>query len=117
MKAKNPGRTPVYDPSMKVAAATEYLTGNQSLKELGIKYGVPTNTISHFVRWYRKHYAGGKVVQPQAAQGATGNEKQLSIQLKEANLKIAGLEMLIEIAQKELGVDIIKKPGTKQSPK
>jgi hypothetical protein len=39
----------------------------------------------------------------------------MSKQLKEANLKIAGLEMLIETAHKELGVDMVKKPGTKQS--
>jgi len=44
-------------------------------------------------------------------------DKQLSKQLQEANLKIAGLEMLIETAQKELGVDIVKKYGTKQSLK
>ena len=34
--------------------------------------------------------------------------------LKEANLKIAALEMLIENAGKELGVDLVKKLGTKQ---
>lgn len=118
MKAKKLGRSPVYDPSMKVAAATEFLTGNQSLKELGLKYGVPTNTISHFVRWYRKHYVGGRVVQPPAAaQDDTANEKQLSKQLKEANLKIAGLEMLLANASKELGIDVAKKFGTKQSSK
>jgi hypothetical protein len=50
-------------------------------------------------------------------QGVTAGEKELSQQLKEANLKIAGLQMLIEIAQKELGIDIVKKPGTKQSSK
>ena len=37
--------------------------------------------------------------------------------LKEANLKVTALEMLIENASKELGVDLIKKFGTKQPKK
>jgi len=45
----------------------------------------------------------------------TQNKEQISKQLKQANLKIAGLEMLIETVQKELGVDFVKKPGTKRS--
>lgn len=42
------------------------------------------------------------------------DKQSLAKQLKEANLKIAGLQILIETAQKELGIDIAKKPGTKQ---
>src|SRR6185436_399053 len=118
MKAKKSGRTPVYDNSMKVAVAREFVTSNLSYKELGIKYDVSADTVGHFVRWYRKHYPDGTVAEPPGT-GQTGSasEKQLSQQLKQANLKIAGLEMLIEIDQKELGIDIIKKPGTKQSSK
>jgi hypothetical protein len=42
------------------------------------------------------------------------DKEQILKQLKDANLKVTGLEMLIETAQKELGIDIVKKPGTKQ---
>jgi transposase-like protein len=118
MKRKSSGRSPVYENSLKVAVAREYLTSNLSHKELGEKFNVPRETVRHFVRWYQKHYPNAEMPQESVAvQSDTTNEKQLVQQLKEANLKIAGLEMLIEIAQKELGVDIVKKPGTKQSPK
>lgn len=118
MKSKKSGRTPVYDNSLKIAVAREYLTSNLSYKELSVKYDLSTNTIAHFVSWYREHYPGGVILEPpDTVLTGAENEKQLSRQLKEANLKIAGLEMLIEIAQKELGIDIIKKPGTKQSSK
>jgi transposase-like protein len=40
--------------------------------------------------------------------------KQLESALKNAELKILGLETLINVAEKELKVDIRKKPGTKQ---
>ena len=54
----------------------------------------------------------GKVEQPGVS--TDPEKKQLLKQLKDANLKVAGLEMLIESAQKELGIDIVKKSGTKQ---
>jgi hypothetical protein len=47
----------------------------------------------------------------------SATQKSLTHQLKDANLRIAGLEMMIEIAQKELGIDIRKKSGTKRSQK
>jgi hypothetical protein len=37
MKGKSSGRSLVYDNSLKVAVAREYLTGNLSHKELGEK--------------------------------------------------------------------------------
>jgi hypothetical protein len=38
-------------------------------------------------------------------------------ELTEANLKITALQMLIENASEELGVDLVKKFGTKQPDK
>jgi transposase-like protein len=119
MQLKNRGRTPLYDNAFKVAVAREYLTGNSSYSFLAKKFDLPgSKTVNGFVRWYRKNYAEGpgqqQVKDRQSAREASDNDP-LSKQLKEANLKIAGLEMLIETAQKELGIDIVKKPGTKQS--
>lgn len=118
MNTKKQGRRPVYPNNSKIAIAREYLTGNLSYRDLANKYGIGCDTIRHFVQWYKKHYPDGIVVQPSTDPLVTlENDKQISKQLKQANLKIAGLEMLIEIAQKELGIDIVKKPGTKQSPR
>ena len=118
MQLKKQGRTPIYENALKVAVAREYLTSNSSYRFLAKKYDLPgPKTVNGFVRWYKKTSS----VKPDAPVKDTGsvpdnsNENQISKQLKEANLKIAGLEMLIATAQKELGIDIIKKPGTKQS--
>jgi TolA-binding protein len=43
--------------------------------------------------------------------------KALQQQLQEAQLKIAALETMIEIAEKQFKIEIRKKPGAKQSPK
>lgn len=121
MNTNKQGRTPVYDNSLKIAIAREYLTGNLGYGALAEKHGITSlATVRHFVRWYKKHYPGS--LQSSDASfnkmnSTSSEDSDVTQQLKEANLKIAALEMLIEIAQKELGIDIIKKPGTKQSSK
>jgi hypothetical protein len=45
----------------------------------------------------------------------SNTDKDLQNQLDAANLKVEALERLIEVARRELGIDILKKPGTKQS--
>ena len=115
MNTKNQGRESVYDSSLKIAVAREYLTGNLGYGALAKKYNVALVTVRHFVKWYKKHYPDG--VESVQERNDNSADKQLSKELKEAHLKIAGLEMLIEIARKELGIDIIKKSGTKQLPK
>lgn len=116
MDTNKRGRTPVYDNAFKVAIAREYLTSELGKGALGKKYGLSTKTVDGFVRWYRKRYADQieQLDKDKPEEANNLNAAQLLKQLKESNLKIAGLEMLIEVAQKELGVDIIKKPGTKQ---
>jgi len=118
------GRPIIYESSFKIALAREYLTSNLGYKTLAKKYGLEKHhTLIHFVKWYKKNYTdAGEPIQQQAqavvaAKPRSGDDKQLTKQLKEADLKIAGLEMLIENAQKELGIDIVKKSGTKQSHK
>jgi transposase-like protein len=121
MKKKSEGSKTKYPNSFKIAIALEYLSGNLSSKELGEKYDLPHKDAAHyFVRWYKEHYPNG--VEPGEAVAEipleiSATHKGLASQLKDANLKIAGLEMMIEIAKKELGIDIRKKSGTKQSPK
>jgi hypothetical protein len=47
---------------------------------------------------------------------AVGGEiKRLQEQLAEANLRIAALNTLIDVAEEQLNINIRKKPGAKQS--
>jgi len=118
MNTNKQGRVPTYGNAFKIAIAREYLTGNLGYGTLAKKYNLPlAKTVEYFVKWYKKNYPENGLPLPLAQQhpdNDTGN-KHVSKQLKEANLRIAGLEMLIETARKELGIDIVKKPGTKQS--
>ena len=113
---KQQGREDVYDPVFKIAIAREYLTTSLGFTKLAKKYNLPSEaTARHFLRWYRRKYPNGTVEE-------TVEVKDIEMpavdkELKEANLKITALEMLIENAGKELGVDLVKKFGTKQSKK
>ena len=111
---KKQGNTPLYEASFKVALAREYLIGNLGYGGLAKKYNIPSSTVADFIKWYRKR-SPDIATDTSPLPVTTQEDKSLEKQLKEANLKIAGLEMLIEIAGKELGVDIVKKLGAKQS--
>lgn len=106
-KRKNVGK---YATPLKIAVAREYLTSELGYKGLGIKYGIPTSSVCDFVKWYREKYGDGTEGTP----GAEGVDKG---PMDEANLKITALEMLIANASKELGIDLVKKFGTKQPKK
>jgi transposase-like protein len=100
-----------YDNQLKVAIAQEYFSSDLGYGSLGKKYNIPTGTIQDFVRWYRNKYPGGFIEQIQSDQPGPTTD------LQEANLKVTALQMLIENASKELGIDLVKKFGTKQSKK
>lgn len=113
---KRKGRDHVYDPTMKVAIVQEYFNSDLGYTKLAHKYGLPGGaTVRHFVRWYKEKYPEGASTDG----NITDNQSNTSIskEIKEANLKVMALQMLIENASKELGIDLVKKFGTKQSQK
>lgn len=117
MNTNKQGKPLKYENSFKIAVVREYLTSNLGYGLLAKKYNLSgPDVVRNFVRWYKKKYAENIQEENKANAMAPGDVtiKQALKQLKQANLKIAGLEMLLETAQKELGIDIIKKPGTKQ---
>jgi transposase-like protein len=117
MDTNKRGKPLIYDRAFKIAIAREYLTSDLGYGALAKKYNLPlAKTVDYFVKWYKKNYTE-EVQQPCTTEDSLSgslNSTEVSKQLKEANLKIAGLEMLIETAREELGIDIVKKPGTKQ---
>lgn len=111
-----------YPADLKITIAREYLTGELGYGQLGKLYGYNADTIRSFVDWYKKHYPQPEPPsdlqeKPNTSQSEPSADKELSKKLAQANLKIAALEMLIENANKELGYDIGKKPGTGRSSK
>jgi transposase-like protein len=115
------GRLPVYDQSFKIAVVREYLTGEYSLAQVGAKHNLSKDTVHNFIQWYNKQCPEPPL--PEVIQESGSETKpertraELEKELAYANLKITAFEMLISIAEKELGVDIRKKPGSKPSTK
>jgi transposase-like protein len=118
-KGSKGGRLTIYDDSFKISVAREYLTGEYSMLQVARKYGLAESTMYHFMRWYKKHSVVLKE-EPQSSSLSDDSSKtalELAKELAYAKLKITALELLISNAEREMGVDIVKKPGTKPSGK
>ena len=127
IKQKSVGRDATYDDAFKLAVVSEYLKGELGFRKLAAKYGLPGgSSVEAFVNWYKKHYPNTALdttlsqqsqqqaaLKPQATNSA--REAALQKELEDARLKIAALETMIAIADKELGTSILKKSGAKQS--
>lgn len=109
-------RPPVYEESFKTAVAKEYIEGSLSFNQLARKYNLPSgDTARYFVRWYKQwlEQQAFRSLEPVT----DGKSTEVEQQLQQANLRITALEMLIQNAEKEFGIDIAKKSGTKQQGK
>lgn len=114
-KGSKGGRIAIYDESFKIAVASEYHIGGLSVLQLAQKHGLEEKTIYHFLRWYKHHQLTLGVEKPSAI--ASADTTDLANELAYAKLKITALELLISNAEREMGVDIRKKPGSKRSAK
>lgn len=89
------------------------------MRKLGNTYGCSHMTIS---RWLMAHKKSGKKQPLQfSAAGLSSEEaiptdiKELQEALRQSRLKIELLEAMIDIADEQLGTEIRKKAGTRQS--
>jgi transposase-like protein len=115
------GRIPTYDPSFKIAVVREYLTGGYSESQVAKKHNLSDKTMNYFVHWYKRNYPEPSIVAtvevPKPEKLSGRSQAELEKDLAYANLKITALEMLISTAEREMGVDIRKKSGSKLSTK
>lgn len=98
-------------------AAYKIITGESAVDELARSMQIASNTVSGWVRKYRKdvQQKPPSTTKEKSKEQPTGTiDKAQQKELEELRLKVAGLEMMIDIAEKELKIDIRKKPGTKQ---
>jgi len=113
-KGSKGGAPPMYEESFKIAVAREYLSGEYSQSQLARKHGLRSgDVVAFFVRWYQKNQQQRQGQGDSIPAASCDTDQQLAHELRMANLKITALEMLIKNAEKELGVDIRKKSGTK----
>ena len=118
-KIKKEGRTPMFTTDLKIAICRDYLTSSLGYGKLAVKYNLKSvSTVRSMVKWYRAKF-------PDTVETASTDVTERPVvvaslvdqALKEANLKVMALELLIANINKEVGFDVIKKFGTKQSPK
>lgn len=106
-----------YSDAFKMMVVQEYEQGILNKDQLQLKYGIGGN--SRVLYWCRKfgklHYPkkginiGRPMKDPQKQR-----IKELERQLAEEKLKVIAYEKLIEIAEREEGISILKKDAAKQ---
>ena len=115
----------------------EYLATGCGYRQLAAKYGISRTVISRWVLVYqevhnlpatelqRKHYREPMERKKKEKEKDESQDKSellvkiamLEKQLKHEHLRSEVLETLINVAEKELNINIRKKPGTQQSSK
>lgn len=114
-KGLNEGRIPLYEDSLKIVIAKDYIEGKSSYRQLGLKYDLSAATVRYFVVWYQKVFSVCKPTTPVIS--VTESNELLAKELALARLKLTAMEMMIKNYEKETGVDIIKKSGSKRPAK
>lgn len=106
----------------KEEIVAEYLTGNSTYRQLGLKYDIPFRNICNWVLKYqgrkpswREKMKRKREKEKVMKEPELPNEvKLLQNELKKQQLHNKLLEEIINIANKETGTDWKKKLGTKQ---
>jgi transposase len=108
-------------------AANEVLCGVFTIEEALERHGLESaERLRYWVgRSRRENQAmGAAMSEPSCdiapmtrSKGKDDETEQLRHELEAARMRVAALETLIDVAERELGVKIRKKPGTKQSRK
>jgi transposase len=109
-----------HEMSFMRAVVKEYEQSDLSIRQLAKKYLLGYTQLQQWTKKFSSQLAQETpaLMTPEEQQQLEALRKQNEEPQKKlnlANLKITGLEMMIDIAEEELKIDIRKKPGTKQS--
>src|ERR1700733_10832389 len=91
-------------------------TGNMGYRTLARKYGTSSSSISRMIRKSKNIQKDPIVHEPEREEDRLPDDvKLLKREIRRLKLKVALQDIIIDISGKELGVDLRKKPGTRQS--
>jgi transposase-like protein len=124
--AERKGTEP-YEVSLKLKVIRQYLKGDKSFAMLGKQYGIHPGILSRWVRvakyghpvkekkekWSK--FAGMNKKINRSPEDLMAEVKLLRKQLEEEQLKTLVYEKIIEIAERDLKLDIVKKYNVKRS--
>jgi transposase-like protein len=121
-RKKRQGAQSKYSDAFKRQVAREYLQGDKTMAEVAQEFKLSGHyAVKDFVKWFRSQPDAELPPAPLTAEERASSEallsriKELEKQLDHAQLRAVGFETMIDIAEKELRIDIRKKSVTKQS--
>ncbi len=99
------------------AIIAEYLTGDYSYRQLGLKYGIDFRKIHYWVSNYKGKIKPTKKPSKTKEQTVAipSEVKQLQAELRKAKLHNEVLEEMLKLSEQLTGIELRKKFGTKQS--
>lgn len=105
----------------KQKVAGEYVAGTESLAQIAHRYGERRENIH---RWAKQFYGELSSNEPISTIMTHSEQRELEAlrkqnaelqkKLEYADIKAKAFEIMIDIAEKQFGIDIKKKPGAKQ---
>jgi transposase-like protein len=104
------------DKKQRTLLIKEYESGGISYRTLAGRHGVSLGYISKVIRSNKEHQL--KKVEPKAVakeEDLPDDVKTLKEEIRKLRLKIELQDIIIDISSKEMGVDLRKKRGTRQS--
>jgi len=93
----------------------DYTVHGLSYRKLGKKYDIPHVTIYRMLMGKPKKEVKLPVLEIAEADSLPDDIQLLKAELRKARLKIELQDLMIDISSKELGIDLRKKHGTRQS--
>ena len=122
IKKGKAGRRHQYDFSFKRKICEELLSGQITVGDIARKYNIPgAGTVMRWIKWFEKEQ--DELLSSQQMENSQSNAdpqaeksgKDVEAELQRAKAKIATLETMIDIAEKQFNIEIRKKSGTKPS--
>jgi transposase len=106
-----------YSEAFKRMVVSEFEKGNTSKNELQRKHNIKGNT--RLLTWCRKYgkldySTKGCIIESPMTNQSRKRIRELERQLEEEKLKVVAYQKIIEIAEREDGISIIKKDAAKQ---
>ena len=121
MKPKRKYRKSNLTDEQKEQIALEYLTTDQSYRQVGEKYGVSKLQVRHCCVWHERKELIAAVNNPDMPRlhtpridELTKQVKRLKRQLEMSQLKVEAYDTMIRLAESEYNIPIRKKSGSRQ---
>jgi hypothetical protein len=104
------------DKKKQVQLIDEWETKGTSYRNLAVKYKSNSSTVHRMIKRHKKKQEGEQLIAfVEQTEDMPDDVGALKKALQQALLKIELQDLMIDISSKELGVDLRKKHGTRQS--